>query len=389
MRIFKIKRLMKKQLILLLTIIAVILSYGISSAEINVDMGTGFQYDYWKDDDDNKGSQFYIPLSIGGKYSDFSLNVLTGYAETRFKPKDSESSTVTDFLDTKLNLSYVISGKLPVDILLGLDLNLPTGKTNLRQDELAAKMDPDLISINRFGEGFNINPMILAAKEWGPVVTGIGFGYLRRGEYDVSETLKEYDPGDIYNASAEIIYYFIEDWYAQLFGNYALYGKDTVKKDDFYEEGDFTLIGGGLHYAPEGMDLGLTVKGIFRDKSKFLNSAGDLVTEGLNHHRDEWVGDLTLIMLVDDETTAKASLQYLRVKDNEYPEEDPESSGFIGQRRKISLEAGGGMKLNPHLKLDINGKIFYMKDGKKNFPVQRDAQNYLGLSAGVFLTAMF
>ena len=111
------------------------------------------------------------------RYNDFGFKIVAGGAYTLFSPGDSASSSLGAMLDTKMNLSYEFSKKWPVDILFALDMNLPTGTTNLSRKEERLIMDPDLISVTTFGEGFNVNPSVIFSRQWGDQwVTGVGFG---------------------------------------------------------------------------------------------------------------------------------------------------------------------------------------------------------------------
>lgn len=371
----------------MLAITAVALGIGISSAA-DFKVQTGFHYDWWDDTKDNKARQAYIPIRIEGRHQEFSLSVLTAHAYTNFNPATGESRSLSHLLDTKVNLSYEILGKLPVDVLIGLDFNLPTGKTDLKQKDLDLIMDPDLISINSFGEGFNINPTLTVTKEWRNWVAGIGCGYIWRGKYDFSSDIdmKNYDPGDIFNATALIRYYFSSDWHTRFFASYVWYDKDKVNSRDFYQEGDFLLLGLGFHYDQTKWDADFTLRSILRSKSKFQEEAGRLFTEDKNNHGDEWIGDLSLRYFLNHKTTLKSSLQGLWITKNDYP---LDSSFFVGRREKFSLGLGATRIISPNIEGELNVKGFVMHDGEARLPEFRSERNYRGLSAGIQLTSRF
>ena len=378
---------MKKIVHILVSSVFILIAGVCSAADVQVQ--TGFNYDWWDDNKDNNASQFYIPIRIMGWHEDFSLSILTAYADTH-RHIGQENSSLNHLLDTKINSSYAITGKLPVEILIGLDFNLPTGKTNLSKKELTLIMDPDLISINNFGEGFNINPTITIAKEWGRWVAGIGFGYLWRGEYDFSSDINitDYDPGDIFNINAEIRYYFSSNMYARLFGSHAWYGKDKVRGTDFYQEGDFSLLGLGVYYnqMKKKWDAGLTLQAILRDKSKFQDTPGILVTEPNNIHGDEWIGDLFVRYFVNDKTALKTFVQGRLYTENDYPSNSPR---FIGQREKFSLGLGVSRILSPNIEAELDVKGFVKHDDEIHFPEFQSARRFRGFSVALMLTGRF
>ena len=365
--------------------IAAALVAGVSFAA-DVQFQTGGQYDGWKDGNNNQGSQAYVPLQVKAQHKQVSVGVLTGYAYTYYDPSAGDSQSLSQMLDTKVNFAYEIMEKLPVDILLGLDFNFPSGKTALKQQDLILMMDPDLVTITQLGEGYNINPTLTIAKEWSNWVAGLGFGYVWRGKYDYSQDLRSYDPGNIFNTTAEVRFDFLPNWSARLFGNYTWYEKDQVESSDFYREGDFFLAGLGLQHTQTKWAASLTLRSLFRNKSKFEEQAGTLATEEQNSHGIEWIGDLAFKYFVNDQTTLQSYLQGLLVQDNGYPSD---SSHFIGKRQKLSLGIGASRKLNQHLEVVLLVKGFVMHDDEARYPEYRSERTYQGFSAGGQLTGRF
>ncbi len=357
-----------------------------TAAAYDFSVQTGFQIDWWKDDKDSRAVQAHIPVKIEARQGDYSLSLLAGYASTHVEPSPGENRTLSHLLDTKVNFSYAITERLPVDVLIGLDLNLPTGKTNFVQEELALIMDPDLVSINTFGEGFNVNPTVSVVMDRGVWTAGLGLGYLWRGEYDFSRNLQDYDPGDIVNATAEVRYYFSPGWSSRFFGGYAWYGKDRVEGEDFAQPGRHYLAGFGLNHDGTKWDAGLTVRTVMRDKSRFQETAGGLFTEDSNGHGREFAGDLVLAYLLNGKTALNASLRGLYITDNDYPES---SSRFTGARGKAELGLGVSRRLWRNFRYEVNVKGFVMHDEETNFPEIRDARDFTGLSTVMRLTTDF
>ena len=411
-------RMTMNRLILVAALFIFVFYVGISSAA-DIKAETGFYFDWWKDDAHRRGQQAYIPISLEGQFKEFSIKVLTGEAYTQLDPLGSSSRSLTHLLDTKVNLSYEILGKLPVDLLIGLDFNLPTGKSDLKTKDQVLMMDPDLVSITKFGEGFNINPTLSLAKEWGKLVTGVGVGYVWRGEYHFTTKLleiwdeftfttqryyaRDYDPGDIFNVNAEVRYDVLTNGQARLFGNYVWYGIDKLKNKNFYQEGDLLLLGLGFQYNQKKWDAGFTFRSIFRNKSKIKQDLGNvwaypesewyvrglsqpIHTEDQNSHGDEWVADLSIRYFWDEKTTIKSFLQGLYITKNDYPSN---SSRFIGRREKGSLGLGISRIFLPYLKGELFVKGFLMHDEERFLPEFLGERDYRGYSVGLQLTGRF
>jgi hypothetical protein len=379
-----------KHFIAILTLVASLSSFGISSAA-EIRMQTGLNFDWWSDSKDNNAKQLYVPLTVTGQLNDFSFKLLTAHVDTHLDRSGVGGSSLDHLLDTKLNLSYAIIDKLPVDVLIGLDFNLPTGKTNLKQSQLALILDPDLISINNYGEGFDVNPTITFAKEWGNWVAGASFGYLWRGSYDFSSEINitDYQPGAIYNVNAELRYFFSPAMYARFFGGHAWYGPDTVRGSDFFQEGDFSQFGLGLYYNQEKKwDAGVTFRGILRDKSRFQVTPGALVTESNDRQGDEWIADLAARYLPDEKIALRSFIQGRYFTKNEYP--NTPSSPFVGKREKLSFGVGVTRAICANFEAGLDVRGFVKHDDESNFPLlNKSARDFQGFSATLTLAGSF
>lgn len=369
--------------------IALLLITTGSDCTAEVQIKTGLNFDWWSDSSDNDARQFFVPIRIDARAGDFSATLLTAYADTRLDASGRGAVSLNHLLDTKLISSYEIVGKLPVDILFGLDLNLPTGKTNLSRRNLALIMDPDLISINNFGEGFNVNPTLTVSKEWRDFTAGIGIGYLWRGKYDFSSELNitDYEPGDVLNARGEIRYYLSSDLFTRLFGSHSWYGKDKVRGVDFYQEGDFSLFGLGLNYSDKHKwDADFTFRGIFRDKSKFQTVPGALASEPGNSHGDEWIGDIVFRYFPDERTALRTYFQGRFFTKNDY---SSDSSRFVGRKEKFSIGVGGTRALTRHIEAGLDVRGFFKDDAEAHFPEFETSRDFAGVSVALTLAGTF
>jgi hypothetical protein len=374
--------------VLVILIVLAVLGSGLSRAQ-EVEFQTGFHTDWWTSPNGDVGQQIYCPLVSGVRYNDFALKVIAAGAYTSFSPAASTSSSLGAMLDTKVNLSYEFAGKLPVDILVALDLNLPTGTTNLRQQELRLIMDPDLISVTYFGEGFNVNPSVLFSRQWGEKwVTGIGFGYSVRGEYDYSYKVQSYSPGDIFSIVPEVRYFFTEQWVSRLFGNFSTYGQSKTNGQDFAQQGNFYLIGAGLTYTRKDWAAGLNVFGIIRSKDKLYYESADLNNQ-INSYSfnqgDEIVADLSYSYFLDDKTTLKALARYLWMNSNNEPFTSPL---YWGERNYFALSLGVARKLTSNVEAELGVKGLTMHDDPNWNHYGRD-QSFFGMAGQLMITGLF
>ena len=349
----------------LMLFVSVLMCLVGSAYAADISIQSGLNYNWWDSDANDRGSQTYVPITIDAGHQDFSLRVLTAFAHTDGSPPgpDGSNESLSSVIDTKVNFSYALVEKLPIDLLFGVDVNLPTGKTNLDFSELQLLRNPDLVSITRYGEGFNINPTITVAKQQERWAVGFGVGYLLRGTYDFSEDLQDYDPGDIFNITAEGIYAFTDRWQGRLFGEFALYGTDEMDIQDYYREGDYLLAGIGVDYIEKEWEAALSVKGIFRGKSDFQEENLALSTEDQNSYGNEYQMDLFWLLRLTPQTTISSNLNYLYLMENDYHAASPL---YMGPKQKISL----GVALQRQFPAQLTGRIGldgYLLDEERNW----------------------
>lgn len=347
---------------------------------------TAFRYQAWTSDADEEGYQAYVPAYLRGSLDQFRWEVVAGYADTGAELEGNGERSISGFLDTQLNLSYVLPRTLGLDWLFGVDTNLPTGQTGEDPRDLKVMLDPDLVSIVTPGRGLDFNPFVNVARRWQGWTFGAGAGYAFQGEYDYSSVDLDYDPGDILNFAAEILYAWQSGWQTRLFGQYALFDTDTLAGQELLERGDTVLIGAGLRYKQEAYSLGLTARAITREKSDYrLTSGAGIGTEPHNGYGDEWLADLDAHYRISAATSASATLSYFYVEANDY---DEGSLYHVGQRTKAALSLGLGHELNDWLHLQA-GLAGFLMDDDPNWMHPSDERSYRGWSVSLAATTRF
>jgi hypothetical protein len=134
------------------------------------------------------GWQLYVPVSIGavGKTSPdnkWEFQVRSGYVWSN-QTTPGQTGHFADLTDTGVTGTYTYLGIDGIQPYASLALNLPTGRSALFGTAPNARMDPDLVGISVFGEGFNVGPTIGAnipvGESW---LFGASAGYTYRGSY--------------------------------------------------------------------------------------------------------------------------------------------------------------------------------------------------------------
>ncbi len=377
-----------KKIVLALTFVLAMCGSGICStidvAPIEFSVITGPHFDWWESDTDDKGTQFFAPLQISAQSGGFAFTMLTAYAYTTMDLDGESDESLTNLIDTKMNFSCEFVNKFPFDVLLGLDLNLPTGKTRLDKENLSRMLDPDLVSIHNYGEGFNLNPTLIMAKTWKDFSVGMGLGYVLRGEYDYSDEFRDYDPGEIFNATGEVVYYISDVWKTAFSVEYGTISEDDLDGDEYYKEGDYYLLEYLLFHTGKKWDATFNLSALFRGKSEFQDIGGSLSTEDRSGYGDEYEFNTIYRYFLSDVTTLKTQVGVLWITDNDYSSNHPL---FWGERKKYALGMGVVRQLSPGLDCEIFLRGYYMTD-EPTWYADEDV-NYTGINTGVLFSGRF
>ena len=152
-----------------------------ASSPVNFD--TGIQYYQWKNNKGQSGYQFVQPYNFSYVDKKMEYALSTAYVISR-NNSPGKQERLASFIDTTLSAAYT-NERGSDSFRYSLDLNLPTGKTGLTDEQNNAVMDEDVVAENSFGEGTNatlgysISHKIGKEDSW-----TLGLGYTLRGHYD-------------------------------------------------------------------------------------------------------------------------------------------------------------------------------------------------------------
>ena len=367
---------MKRIIALILSVLPLLWCTGSRAAGLSV--ASGVSQEFWKDTRDSSGSQTLLPLRIEWSGENATIGLLTGGVHAAVDTPGTEDRSLTHTLDTKLNLSYVIQGKLPVDLLIGMDVNLPTGKTDLSAADLALIRDPEIVTITTFGEGVNLNPTLSLAKEWGQWSAGAGVGYNVRRTYDVSTeaALTDYDPGDILSLNALLQRECSQGYVGRVFGKFSRFGKDRLRGADFFREGDYRMAGFGISRAGKAWEADVNLRGTFRGKAEIL-SGGSLVTEPERGRGVEWSAEAGVRHALRKDVSLSGSIRGLIVAKNGYPEG---ASRHNGSKEKIALSVGCDRRFASGIAAGVGLKGFLMTEEAQSIPQFREERTTRGIA---------
>jgi hypothetical protein len=316
---------------------------------------TGIHLDAWSGAGQD-GHQVLAPLSLAFDTPFWGLSIRGAVGDSARDPGGNrQSGQITGLTDSTL-AGYYRWVVADVEIRAGLNLDLPTGVSRLKTRDLAAIQDEDLALLERFGEGFDVNPTITAYRSFGRFGVGGGVGYLWTGEYDPTEDIPgdDLDPGDELTVTA-LADVSIADA-TRLIGTvtYTMFSADSLGGRDTFQEGDELDFRVTLEWRPEPWWIAVTFRDIVRFKAERLDAAGRLTTEPRNSRGNDIRGAVVVGYIFDEFWTIQGAVEVKHVLANDYPESDPL---FDGGRTKIAV--GPTVTWLPHRRFGIEGGFRY------------------------------
>ena len=345
---------------LLLLGIAVVLPSAPAEAD-QWTLSSGFHLDAWSANSSSgqgDGHEILVPIGIAYDTPFWGLSARGSFGTTQHDLDAAPSASITGFTDTTVTGYYRWRGSA-TDIRFGLDLDLPTGVSRVKTRDLPAIQDEDLVALQRFGEGFDVNPTVIVYRSFGDWGLGGGVGYLWTGEYDPTEDIgnDDFDPGDELSVNVLGDVFIGDVW--RLIGRvgYTHFTVDERGGFETFREGDEVDIGVGLEWRPEPWWAVVSVRDIYRFKAERLNAAGQLGEESQNSNGNEIRGTATVGYIIDDVWTVRGILDFRYVTANDYA---TNAALYDGGRFKIAVGPGATWTLSRTFAVDASVRWFYL-----------------------------
>ena len=346
---------------------------------------TGVHLDAWSGAGQD-GHQVLAPLSLFLDTPLWGIGIRGAVGTSERDPGAGRpSGEFTGLTDTTLSGYYRLI-VADVEIRFGLNLDLPTGVARLKTRDLAAIQDEDLALLERFGEGFDVNPTVSAYRNFGRFGIGAGVGYLRTGEYDTTKDVPndDIDPGDELTVTALADFFLADALRLVTSASYTTFGSDELGGREIFREGYEIDLRASLEWRPEPWWVVVSVRDIVRLKAERLDAAGRLRTEPRNSRGNDLRGSVIVGYIFDDVWTVEGVVEVKHVLANDYPETDPL---FDGGRTKVAV--GPTLVWTPHRRFGIETGIRYFFMDVDRSPFFPRAGTINGVHADLRITYRF
>lgn len=261
-------------------------------------------------DDAAAGAQITTPVVLRYQTPQWSVTLQSSYTTlTRDRPErdadEAEAQTsaakreIAALTDAALALAYRPARQFAgLKAALSLNLNLPGGKERLSRQEYALfdGLNKDLLTVDTFGEGFNLNGSLQLIKPWQSGLIGFSAGYVSRGKYDATSDVPrdERDPGDRVMLNVVMQQKFSPAWSLTSGLDYLHEGPEEVGGQEHSQQGDTWTVSGALTHALPRVKLGVSVMyNITRKNRELVNGA--LRREGDNSNAPSLTTSLALV----------------------------------------------------------------------------------------------
>jgi hypothetical protein len=348
----------------------------------NVQFASEARYYSWKGDRGSppnfntapgSGSQWYVPvaLQVTGKPSDVvkaQFLVRSGWVRSS-QGTAGLSGTVETITDTVMSgtLTYLaINGVQP---FVSLNVNAPTGKSVLNGTEANARMDPDLVEIGSFGEGWNIGPTAgLNISLTESVMLTASVGYTWRGRFDrerssaeinpALQTATSLDPGDVLTGTLTLGYQDRE-WIWSVTGTVSEETKTTENGVDLYKAGRRYLASAMVARNWPGQWGQTTVNASYahsnRNEVLFLGAPA-IIQETVSTNSDLYRVALQHLFLVDDTLALGPTASYLHRNNNAY---GAGTLQFVPEKDRWAVGGLARKALTPNVTFNLRGEYIW------------------------------
>lgn len=352
-------------------------------------VSTGVRYDTFTNDlsPEGTGTELTIPFGAIYKRDRLLLRLEAAYSRATVNSGADADANISSFSDTLLAGSYTFPD-WPVGIIVGVNVNIPTGKEQLRRTEQAVEAGErhDLFEVDDFGEGLNIGLNLGLVKEFGSLNVGLNGAYIFKGQYDPTKDVSNDDfaPGD------QALIFAALKWKANSWVEvgsimtYSHFFPEKTNGQETYQEGGKMALGGHVRVQRQPIEIVVGLQNMVQGKSKEI--MGDtLKNESENSNGSELFGWIDMIYRV----SPKLDLQMLGDIRN-YGESDRKNEvtglRFNGHRFRYAIGPGVTYVVNDHFTWNAVAKYFVMEQERDVLLNQDVTFRGVNISVGVRYT---
>ena len=329
-----------------------------------------------------KGSELYIPFAAqlaGNPGNDFKVQFLARGGWVRASQSTAGlTGSVETFIDTVGTGTITYLGINGIQPFVALSVNAPTGKSALFGAAANARMDPDLVEVGSFGEGWNVGPSTGFNLPLNPsLIFTASVGYTWRYSFDrerssaqpdpTLQAATSVDPGDVLTVTAAIGYQG-GPWTFNLTGSWS---KETATQEngaDLYQAGQRYLGSASVSYLwPKAWgQTTVNASATHSNRNKVLYlGASTLVTEAFNTNSDLYRVNAQHLFLVGQHLAFGPTGSYLYRNHNSY---DPGTLQFVPAKERWAAGGLARYAVNDSVTINLRGERVWTREADRIAP---------------------
>jgi hypothetical protein len=327
------------------------------------------------------GSQWYVPIALQviGKPSErvkLTFNIRSGWVHSS-QTTSGLIGTVDTWLDTVMSgsITYLGNGVQP---FVSMSVNAPTGRSTLFGSSANARMDPDLVEISSFGEGWNVGPTVGVSVPLTEsfIVTG-SVGYTWRDRFNrerstaetdpALQTTTSVDPGDVITGTLGVNYRDAR-WTWSLTGTISEETTTTENGAPLYQAGRRYLATASVarSWPAQWGQTTLTASYAHSNRNKVLLAGVDpLITEIFNNNADVYRVGLQHLFLIGQNLALGPTASYLHRNNNGY---NPGTLQFVPAKERWAVGGLARRAVGNNVTLNIRGEHVWTREDERIAP---------------------
>ncbi len=332
----------------LAALLLMILCGNLPHAAGEIFISTGGRYDFFQCDAqaDSSGFEVTIPLGAAYRRQSYSLSLETAYSHAAVDPELEGETTLSNVTDTLLSVSYTYSfSNQPMGLIVGLDMNLPTGQERLNEQEITAEagQSNDLFEVDNFGDGFNAGLSVGIVRDFKNMNVGPQGAYIFNGAYDPTTDAPndELDPGDQILGMALFGWNVSSNLSLAMFTVYSYFFTDLLDGNDNFRQGDNIVLGGNIRYERDPLGIAVSVQGTIQGKNEVMIKES-LHTEPDNSNGNDFFGLVDVTYQPFEKVTLRLLGDIRYYGESDYPDNDLDGDGVCGDVDNCPEDANAG-----------------------------------------------
>ncbi len=348
---------------------------------------TAIQYDLIRDhsEQETTGYELTIPFGLLREWNEVSLSLETAYSRVHIERKHDEVE-LASFTDTVLSASYTSSfAGLPVSVILGLDLNIPTGKERLTTEEMSIALgeQQDLFHVDNFGEGMNIGASVGVMGGIRNFLLVCQGAYILNGEFDPSFDIENdtFDPGDQLLVLGFLEWPLSARFSLASFISYAHFSTDKRGGEAYFRQADQVVVGGDMSFFGESVEGVVSFQGSFSGHNDLLGDE-TLLRETESRDGTDLSGFIALTYYSQENFHVWVDGDVRYYGESEL-EDRRTGLPYASERIRYALGTGFNYRINPSLSWQGAVTVFTMEQEQDVFLAQDMTYDGANLGLGV------